>query len=116
MDDEDSDNFSVQIRQSNQTFVSPTRGNVQIIRYWLNMSYVERKESGRQKRSGCKKVSRCPCVPFVLSFLLSRLANISLFTTASIYKTAECVLSFPSSNSSSAFCITFTVRCLVYQC
>lgn len=102
VDDEVSDNISVQIRQSNQTFfLSPTRGNVQFMWSWLNVSDVERKQSWRQKRSRCKKESRCLFVPFVLSFLLSRLANISFFTP--IDKTAECVLSFPSSNSSSAF-------------
>lgn len=95
MDDEGSDNFSVQIRQSNQTFVSPTRGSVQIIKSWLNVRCVERKESGRQKRSGCKKVSRCPCLPFVLSLLLSRLANISFFTAPPYAKLQNAHFHFP---------------------
>lgn len=116
MDDEGSDNFPVQIRQSNQTLISPTRGNVRIIRSWLNVRCVERKECGRQKRFGCKKVSRCPWMPFVLSLLLSRLANISFFTAPPIYKTAECVLSFPSSNLSSAFYNFHLSVYLVLQC
>lgn len=109
----------VRIRRSNQTFVTPMRGNLQMIRNWFVMNHVEWKESGREKRSRCKKkVSGCPCVPFALSFFLSRLANISFFTTSHVYKSAQCVLSLLSSNSSSVcihpIFITFTFRCPVF--
>lgn len=90
---EGSDNLSVQMRQSNQTFVSPIRANVQMTRTGLNVSYVERKESGRRKRSRCKKVRRSP--PFVLSFLLSRLANISFFTAPLFTKLQNVYFHFP---------------------
>lgn len=46
------------------------------------MSHVERKPErvGDKQGQNVRKGNRCPCAPFVLSFLLSELGNISFFT------------------------------------
>lgn len=94
VDDEGSDNFSVQIRQSHQTFVKPNK------RELTGSCELWGKESGRQKRSRCEKVSRCPCVPFVLSLLLSRLANISFFSGSPSWQNCK-IIDFISNSFSS---------------